>query len=166
MNLPFASTLVLPDLAPESRINIDLNIPVEAIMSVEKAELYVWTDQGSLHIAELDGLDAAQRRVQSKIDKDRAAQGPQQGPVSALFGRPPAQSQPKSKEQIQAEMRAKAQQKAVEDNLANVELRMAQKAMGRRDDKMAEYYLRDILRRYPDSAAARTAGKLVRKYDK
>ncbi|MBI1247391.1 hypothetical protein GC197_06035 [bacterium] len=167
MNLPFASTLVLPDLAPESRINIDLNIPVEAIMSVETAELYVWTDQGSLHVAELDGLDASQRRVQVQIDKERAEAAPQQGPVSALFGRPPAQSQqPKSRAQTQAEMRAKAQQQAVQENLANVELRMAQKAMGRRDDKMAEYYLRDILRRYPDTSAARTAGKLVRKYDK
>ncbi|PQO46753.1 hypothetical protein [Blastopirellula marina] len=165
MNLPLATTFVLPDLEAGSRVTVEIELPLAATLAIERAELQVWTDQGKLQQEEIAGLDAVQRRAQQDLEKERAAAQGQPGPLRQMFQPPAAQAQADPRDLTRDQQKALAQQKAVQESFANQSLKMAKNAISAKNDQMAKYYLQDTIRKAPDSAAARTAKRLLKKYE-
>lgn len=164
MNLPLVTTFVLPDLDAGSRVTVDLELPIAATLAIEQVELQVWTDQGKLSQQEISGLDAVQRRAQQELEKERAAAQGRPGPLAQMF-QPPAAQQADPRDLTKEQQKALAQQKAMQEGFANQSLKMAKNAIAAKNDQMARYYLQDTIRKAPDSAAARTAKRLLKKYE-
>ncbi len=148
MNLPWSSTLLLPDLASSSRVNIVFPLPVEVALAVERAELFVWTDQGSLHVGELSGLDVTRRRAQYLAEQNQETQ-------AASQGRGQVDPRQQSRQQAQA--------KAMQEQQALRLLTMGRRALARKDHRGASNYFQQAIRTAPDSRAAKTAQSLLQK---
>lgn len=99
MNLPLRTTVLLPDVSAGQRVTVNLDVPVELALQLDRAEVQIWSDVGSIKFDRVDGLDLVQKAATKRIEERRAQaaaarSAPQFGvgagsrPAAPLFGAP------------------------------------------------------------------------------
>lgn len=91
MNLPLRATMLLPDLAAGQRVTLQLEVPVEASLGLDRAELQIWSGQGWIKQDRIDGLDIVQNAARKRMEQrqaERMAARPA-SPFGASFAPPP-----------------------------------------------------------------------------
>ena len=191
-DLPFIKTFGLPKLSPGSKFTIDLDEDLNDVIFFERVSLKAWTAEGTIAIDSVPSIEAVQK-VREELPRDErfkdtasAAAAEQAAPTPGRnAGQPASQTPPTPGDPLAPsalggsnpnplfggnstglDAKARARQKAMQEQQAVSALSLARTAIKRKQDDQARIFLNQAIALAPDSRTAETAKKLLKNLDK